>query len=62
MCRWVGRAFKRINFSTKKAKYRNVLKFTLANALYTCRFMIGIQTLDWMHIKYFDEVSVLYVC
>lgn len=54
--RWVGRAFKRLNYSSKNAKYRNVLKFTLANALYTCKYLIGVQAFDWLVLKFFDEV------
>lgn len=57
LCRWVGRVFRRLNFSTKVAKYRNLNKFTAANALYTARYLLGIQRFAWTRLKFFDEVS-----
>jgi hypothetical protein len=64
-CSWVGRAFRRLNFSTKVARYRNLNKFTIANALYTARYIINIQRYDWRRLKFFDEVcfrAILWFC
>lgn len=61
-CRWVGRAFRRLHFSSKVAKYRNLNKFSLANALYTSRYLLGIQRFDWRLLKFFDEVRFVASC
>lgn len=54
--RWVLRAFTRMGFTSKLIKYRNARKFSLRNALYTARYLLGIQHFDWWHLKFLDEV------
>jgi hypothetical protein len=57
--RWVGRAMERLDYSEKNARYRNILKFTLANALYTCQYLLGVQTINWLRLKFYDEVRCM---
>lgn len=54
--RWVSRALQRLGFSSKRVKYRNASKFSLANAVYYAQYITGIQFFDWFRLKFLDEV------
>lgn len=61
LCRWVEAAFKRLGLSDKTAKHRNINKFTQTNAIYTVRYLTGIQQFEWTRLKFFDEVRLVCV-
>lgn len=52
----MSRAIERLEYSEKNVKYKNLLKFTAANALYTCQYILGVQSFNWLRLKFFDEV------
>ena len=61
-CSWVLRAFEQMGFTSKQIKYRNALKFSLRNALYTARYLLGIQAFSWLRLKFLDEVCLVIAC
>jgi len=53
--RWVSRTLNRMGFTSKRVKYRNIAKFSLANAIYTAQYITGVLAICWYRLKFVDE-------
>jgi hypothetical protein len=53
--RFVDRVFHSWKYSTKVAKYKNVLKYTNANIRYYVEYTSAIVNLPHLRLKYLDE-------
>jgi len=52
---WIQRTFKRWKWSSKRARYQQINKFTTANILYTAHYLLSVRTLPPLSLKYLDE-------
>jgi hypothetical protein len=55
---FVRRTFKRHGVSVKKAQFKHILRFTVANMRYYARWMLFVKgAIDWRRLKFADETS-----
>jgi hypothetical protein len=53
--RFVGRVLQRWKWSTKQARYKQILKYTWANIRYYLVYVSAIIMFDIMRLKFIDE-------